>query len=384
MKFEFATANRVLFGPGRSAEVGQLAAGLGRRALVTGSPDSERARPVLEVLQAAGVETLYFPVDGEPTVDSAQEGARQAQKAQCELVVGFGGGSALDTAKAVAALAANPGDPLDYLEVVGRGQPLAQDPLPVIAIPTTAGTGSEVSRNAVLGVPGQQVKVSLRSPKMLPAIALVDPDLTLSLPPEVTASTGMDALTQLIEPYVSNQANPITDALCREGIARSARSLLRAFMDGQDHLAREDLAIASLLGGMALANARLGAVHGFAAPLGGMFPVPHGVACAALLPHVMRVNIQALGERDPGAQALQRYAEIARLLTGNPQADPEAAADWVDELSRSLEIPHLAAYGISPSDFEDLIEKGSQASSMKGNPIQLNHEELETILARTV
>lgn len=384
MKFEFATSGQILFGPGRLAEVGGQAVILGRKPLITCGLDRERVSTLLEILESEGLDAAYYPVSGEPTVEIASGGARLAREHGCDLVIGFGGGSALDTAKAVAALATNPGDPLDYLEVVGRGMPLREQPLPVIAIPTTAGTGSEVTRNAVLGVPERQVKVSLRSPHLLPRLALVDPELTYSLPPEVTASTGLDALTQVIEPFVSNAANPLTDALCREGILRAAGSLLRAFQNGQDQQARSDMSMVSLFGGMALVNAKLGAVHGFAAPIGGLFPASHGAICAALLPHVMRVNIRALRQRDPRSAALERYAEVARLLTGEARASPEDGTDWVKDLCSALHVPPLAAYGLSPSDFTALVKKASQASSMKGNPIRLMEEELFDILSLAV
>ena len=232
------------------------------------------------------------------------------------MVIGLGGGSAIDTGKAIAALLTNPGDPLDYLEVIGRGQALQQTPLPYIAIPTTAGTGSEVTRNAVLASHEHHVKVSLRSPLMLPRVAIVDPELTYSLPPAITASTGLDALTQLIEPYTCNSPNPMIDAICREGMQRAARSLKRAYQNGSDAAAREDMSIAALFGGMALANAKLGAVHGFAGPLGGLFPAPHGMICARLLPFVVEANVRALQMREPDSPVLKRYDEVAQLLTG--------------------------------------------------------------------
>ena len=211
------------------------------------------------------------------------------------------------------------GELLDYVEIIGRGQALTKPSAPFIAIPTTAGTGSEVTRNAVLASPEHRVKVSLRSPLMLARVALVDPELTYDLPPALTASTGLDALTQLIEPFVCLRANPMTDGLCVEGMRRAARSLRVAFTDGQNKSAREDMAVASLFGGLALANAGLGAVHGFAGPIGGMFPAPHGAVCAALLPHVMTANIRALRQRAPGSEALRRYDKVARLLTGSTQ-----------------------------------------------------------------
>ena len=299
MRFEFATATRILFGPGALQEAALAAATLGRRALVVTGGSVERAAPLLEQLKAQGVEATTFAVAGEPTMATILAGLERAKELACDLVIGLGGGSVLDSGKAIAALLTNGGDPLDYLEVIGRGQALARPAAPYIAIPTTAGTGSEVTRNAVLASPEHRVKVSLRSPLMLPRLAIVDPELTYSLPPSITASTGLDALTQLIEPYVCNSANPLTDALCREGIVRVARSLQRAYEDGKDPTAREDMALASLFGGLALANAKLGAVHGFAGPLGGLFPAPHGAICARLLPSVMKANVRALQARAP-------------------------------------------------------------------------------------
>jgi alcohol dehydrogenase class IV len=277
-------------------------------------------------------------------------------------------------------LVANGGDPLDYLEVIGAGKSLARPSLPYIAIPTTAGTGSEVTRNAVLESPEHRVKVSLRSAFMLPTVALVDPVLTHDVPPAITASTGFDALSQVLEPFVSNRANPITDGLCREALGRSARSLRRAFEDGRDAAAREDLAIVSLFGGIALANAKLGAVHGFAGPIGGMFESPHGATCAALLPHVMRVNVAALRARAPASPVLERYSEVARLLSGRADASADDGVRWVEELTRALEIASLSSYGITSADFPTLIEKAKLASSMQGNPIALDDHELAEIL----
>jgi alcohol dehydrogenase class IV len=291
-------------------------------------------------------------------------------------VIGFGGGSALDAAKAIAALTTNPGDLLDYLEVIGKGQPLQQAPLPFIAIPTTAGTGSEVTRNAVLGSPEHRVKVSLRSPQMLAKVAIVDPELSLGLPPDLTASTGMDALTQCIEAYVSCKANPMTDVFCADGLRRAARSLRVACADGCHLEARIDMALASLYSGIALANGGLGAVHGLAGPMGGMFAAPHGAVCAALLPHVMQVNLAALRSREPRHPVLERFAEIARWLTGDEQAGADDAVTWLQQLQRDLRIPGLRAWGVAETDFPSIIEKASAASSMKGNPLRLTDAEM--------
>jgi alcohol dehydrogenase class IV len=383
MNFEFATATQIIFGPGTLKQVGPLAAEMGRKALVVTSSAS-RAKPLLDDLSAHRIEVVTFTVTGEPTVEVVQQGTQQARAEKCDLVIGFGGGSALDTGKAIAILLTNPGDPLDYLEVIGLGKQLTQPAVPCIAIPTTAGAGAEVTRNAVLGSPEHRVKVSLRSPFMLPRLALVDPELTYSLPPAVTASTGLDALTQSLEPYVSNKANPLTDGIGREGMRRAARSLRRAYEQGDDVTAREDMALASLCGGLALANAKLGAVHGFASVLGGMFPAPHGVICAALLPHVMDINVQALRERQPDSEALRRYDEVAQILTGNPKATANDSVAWVQELGQALQIPGLASYGLTLDDFPTVIEKSLVASSTQGNPIKLTPEEMGEILMRVL
>jgi alcohol dehydrogenase class IV len=286
----------------------------------------------------------------------------------------------LDGAKAVAALMMNPGDPLDYLEVVGRGNPLTHPSAPCICIPTTAGTGCEVTRNAVLASPEQRVKVSLRSPRMLPLLAVIDPDLSRSLPRSITASTGMDALTQLVEPFVCNAANPLIDAICREGIRRAALWLGPACDDGSNTEARENMALASLFGGLALTNAGLGAVHGLAAPLGGMFPIPHGNVCARLLPFVMDANLKALNARHKESPALQRYEEIASLLTGRSSAGAREGAEWVSSMCSDLSVPGLATFGLTAHDLPSVVEKAQKSSSMKGNPIQLTAEELTDIL----
>ena len=384
MRFEFATAARIVFGAGSVREAAPAAAALGRRALVVTGASAERAAPLIGDLQRAGVTCLPFAVVGEPTVELIRQGAAYARGERGELVVAMGGGSALDTGKALAALLTNSGDPLDYLEVIGRGQPLARAAAPCIAIPTTAGTGSEVTRNAVLGSPEHHVKASLRSAGMLPRVAVVDPELTIGLSRALTASTGLDALTQLIEPYVSARANPMTDQFCVEGLRCTAAALPRAWKDGGDREARESMAWAALLGGLALANAGLGAVHGFAAPLGGMFAAPHGALCAAVLPHAMAVNVQALCGRARESVALRRYDEVARLLTGRPQASASDGVRWVADLCRELEIPPLRSYGVSEPHFPELIQAAGKTSSMKGNPIPLNDPELTEILARAI
>jgi alcohol dehydrogenase class IV len=346
---------------------------MGTRALVVTGASPDRAAPIIASLKASALRCLPFRAAGEPSVALVRSGAEFARGEGCDLVIAIGGGSAIDGGKAVAALLANGGDPLDYLEVIGKNQPLRLPPVPFIAVPTTAGTGTEVTRNAVLGSSRHRVKASLRSPLLLPRLAVVDPELTYDLPPALTARTGLDALTQLIEPFVSTRANAMTDLFCREGMRRAARSLARAYQDGGDKEAREDMAFASLLGGLSLANAGLGAVHGFAAPVGGMFPAPHGAVCAALLPHVMRANLRA-----------PRYDEVARILTARGDASPEDGVEWVAALVKRLAIPPLAAYGVRLEDVPVLVEKASRASSMKANPIALSAGELTAILTAAI
>jgi alcohol dehydrogenase class IV len=382
--FEFATATRIIFGVGAFKNAGALAAEMGRQALVVSGFEIERSQPLLQALAEKAVSSSLFTVRGEPDLAAIQAGVALARAQGCDLVLGWGGGSAIDAGKAIAVLANNPGEVLDYLEVIGRGQALRAASLPFMAIPTTAGTGAEVTRNAVIAVPERGVKVSLRSPLMLPRLALVDPEQTYSLPPALTASTGLDALTQLIEPFVCKVPNSLVDALCREGLRYSARSLRKAFQDGSNAAAREDLALASLFGGLALANAKLGAVHGFASVLGGMFPAPHGAVCARLLPAVFEANVEALRQRQPGHPALRRYAEIASLLTGDPGASVEQGAAWLEELGEALEIPPLRAYGLRKADFDEVIEKAAAASSMQGNPIKLEAGELREVLERAL
>jgi alcohol dehydrogenase class IV len=380
MNFEFATATRIVFGAGAISQVGANVKNLGRRALVVTGRNPQRAEKLLANLSASGISAATFAVAGEPEISTVENGVAVAQKENCDFVIALGGGSVIDAGKAIAAMLTNAGELLDYLEIIGRGKALTEPSAPFIAVPTTAGTGAEVTRNAVLALPEHQVKVSLRSPFMLPRIAVVDPELTCNLPPALTASTGLDALTQLIEPYVCLRANPLTDGFCEQGIFRAARSLRECVFNGQNQSAREDLAVASLFGGLALANAGLGAVHGFAGPVGGGFPAPHGAVCAALLPHVMAANLRALREREPHSPALARYQKIAALLTGNGSATADAGVEWVQKLVADLPVPKLGAYGVSETHVAAICAKAANASSMKANPIVLTMDELAQTL----
>ncbi len=380
MTFEFATATRIIFGSGGLAQIGGIARELGGSALIVTGRSVSRATPLVALLEKSGIATAVFSVSGEPTLDTVTHGITTAREAHCDLVISFGGGSAIDAGKAIAAMLTNPGELLDYLEVIGRGQPLQKASAPFIAIPTTAGTGAEVTRNAVLGSTEHRVKVSLRSAHMLPRVALIDPALTLGLPSDITASTGLDALTQLLEAFVSSRANPLTDALCEHGIRLAARSLERAFTHPDDLAAREDMSLAAMLSGMALANAGLGAVHGFAAPIGGMFSAPHGAVCAALLAHVWYANLKAIEERGTDDQHW-RFVRAARALLDNDHADGYDALIWIERLCERLKVRPLSHFDVTEKDAGEIVSRAAQASSMKANPVTLSPDELSAILA---
>jgi alcohol dehydrogenase class IV len=379
--FEFATAGRIIVGTGRVADLPGVLAGLGSRALVCTGANPARYDGLLAGL---GLPAVVFAVTGEPTVELARAATAAAREHGADVVAAIGGGSVIDTGKAVAMLLGNGGDPLDYLEVIGSGRAITRPALPCVAVPTTAGTGAEVTANAVLASSEHRVKASLRSALMIPRVALVDPGLTASCPPPVTAASGLDALTQCLEPFVSVRANPVTDGLAREGLRRAAAGLRAAFADGGDLQARADMATCSLLGGIALANAKLGAVHGLAGVVGGTADVPHGVACAALLVPVIEANVRALRAGPPGQPALDRYHQAAQLLTGQAGASVEDGLAWIRETLALLQIPGLGAFGIQPGDADGIAAKALRSSSMQGNPVALTPGDLRAILLRAI
>ncbi|HEY5981245.1 MAG TPA: iron-containing alcohol dehydrogenase [Microlunatus sp.] len=378
--FDLTLPTDIRVGAGRAAETPDVVVGwVARQVLLVTGRSGERAAPVIAALHERGIETSTYAVVGEPTLQVVRDGVIAA--AGCDAVIGFGGGSALDVAKAVAVLAVSGADPLEHLEVIGDGRPITRPGLPCLAIPTTAGTGSEVTRNAVLS--GDGVKASLRSPLMLPRVAIVDPDLLTEVPAATIAASGMDALAQVIEPFLSRRANPFTDALARDGIVRSARSLRLAFTDGMvDPGVRFDLAVTSLFGGLCLANSGLGAVHGFAAALGARLGAPHGAVCAAVLAPAVAVNLRAVRERG-SAGTLLRMTELAVLLTGSVEAEPEDVAGWLGELTEALQIPGLADCGLVEADTTEVVAATQRASSMRGNPIALTDDEVAEILERS-
>lgn len=374
MDFTFATADRIILGSGSLAQLPDLVAELGRTVLLVGGSDPTRHLGDVALNVVAQVS-----VSGEPTFDDARAAVAAAREAHADVVVAIGGGAVIDLAKATACLAQQDGDPIDYAEVIGSGRALAPTSLPLIAVPTTAGTGSEVTGNAVLASPEHQVKVSLRSPAMLPRVALIDPALATTCPPEVSANAGMDALTQCIEPYVSRLANPLTDAIALKGFSLAAGSLVRSLSHPDDLEHRELMATAALCGGLALANAKLGAVHGLAAPIGGLTGAPHGAICAALLAEVTSVNITAMLDREPTNPAIERYRDLADA-TGNGR-HLTALQEWLRTLNRHLESPGLAELGLEEADHDRVATAASRASSMQGNPIQLTHAEVLACLA---
>ncbi len=377
MQFSFSAPRQIIFGAGVIGRLPDLAAGLGRRPFViTGAHPDRVAGPLGTLTTSPGGR-----VEAEPTVDDLRRLTERARAARADCIIGVGGGSVIDASKAVAMLVANGTDPLDHAEVIGHGRPITEASLPLIAVPTTAGTGAEVTANAVVLSREHGVKVSLRATSMIPTIALVDPDLTLSCPPGTTADSGLDAFTQCLEPLVSHAATPITDALALDGLAH-ADAVRRAFVDGGNHRAREEMSLMALYGGLCLANAKLGAVHGFAGPLGGMVDAAHGALCGALIGPVIEVNLEALRTRDAANPALERYRRAAVAVTGQPDAQVGDLVAWISDTIDLLGIPGLRRLGLDPARHPEAVAKASAASSMKGNPIVLSEAELLEVLAR--
>ncbi|WP_292294353.1 iron-containing alcohol dehydrogenase [Marivita sp.] len=375
--FAFATADMIRFGRGAAEQAVPALAALGTRVLLVTGATPARAGWLKDALEAEGVSVTLFSVAREPDVALIEAGIALAREARVAAVISIGGGAVVDAGKAIAALAPATRPMLDHLEVVGKGMPLDVAPLPFAALPTTAGTGAEVTRNAVISVPEAQRKVSLRDPRMLPALAIVDPALTDNCPRGVTLASGLDAITQVIEPYLSSKANPLTDAICRDAIPKGLRAI-RRIIEGEDPEARDGLAWVSLCGGLALANAGLGVVHGLAGPLGGLSNAAHGAICGALLPHGLRLNAEA-GD-DPVLQA--RIAEvqgwIAQVFGGAPGEAFETLHGW----SRDAGLPGLDAQGITDVARKKAAQDAVSSSSMKANPVALSESQLLDLMER--
>jgi len=377
--FQFATASQILFGVGTLKQLPSLVVSKTGNVLLVHGASARHTHEVTHALSQSGTNVSPMSIRGEPTVPDIQKGIQQARDQGCDAVIAIGGGSVLDTGKVIAALLTNHGALMDYLEVIGGAKPLTVPSAFYAAVPTTAGTGAEVTRNAVIGSPEHRVKVSMRHIHMLPALAVVDPALTEGLPPDQTATSGLDAVTQLLEVYTSPTGSPMTDAVCRAGLEK-AGALLRAYRDGKDQHARVNMAFAALCSGMALANAKLGAVHGLAGPLGGMFPAPHGAICARLLPILTRANLKTLAQSNPTSPALSRYNEALALLAQRSFTSVDDGLDWLVQWCAAMPVPGLHTYGVHLDHFGDIITKARNASSMKGNPVTLADETLHVAL----
>jgi len=378
-RFDLGGPGQILFGSGRISEAVPLCCELGSNILIVTGSSTRYAKSIEEALRTQGANTAVFSSSSEPTLQDVEGGLAAAKSVHATVVLAIGGGAAIDLGKAVAAMLPQPGALLDYLEVIGSGRPLHAPSAPFIAIPTTAGTGAEATKNAVLTSVAHRVKVSLRHPTMFPKIAIIDPALMLSLPRDITASSGVDALTQLMEAYVSTKAQPMTDILCAAAIPIAAKALPDACANGADIKSREEMAFAALNSGIALANAGLGAVHGFAAPIGGLYQAAHGAVCAALLAPVWSMNLRIITRANASAQ-LQRFTEVARWLTADSKATAYDAIPWLHHLSKSLNIRSLAALGVTQSDLPGIADAAAKASSMKGNPVILSEAQRLQIL----
>jgi alcohol dehydrogenase class IV len=382
--FEFFGVNRIVFGRGKFAAASEIAATLGRSPLVVHNGDAVIDR-LISLLEASKLSPSVLRQRGEPTAAQIDAAVELARKKNCDCVIGLGGGSAIDAAKAIAGLLTNGGVATDYMEVVGKGKKITKQAAPWMAMPTTAGTGAEVTRNAVIGLPEKQFKASIRSDLLLARVALIDPELGVSVPPNVTASSGMDALCQLIESFTSTGASPITDSLALTGIPLAAEYLVPAYANGSDIKAREAMALAALLSGQTLTSAGLGAVHGFAAALGANFPIPHGTICAALLPPVIAANVKHLRTAG-GAETLRRYAEIGQRFPGHAGAkDPiDHSIQFTNRLLHDLKIPPLKDFGLTPDRIPEMVALARKTSSMRFNPVVLSDEALNSALLAAI
>jgi len=393
LRFDLLPTPQIKFGVGRLVELPECLKQLQMtKVLFVGSKSALNQTRVKEILsELEKNENIAFTtleVRGEPDTTQVDRGVETGKEFQANGVIAIGGGSAIDLGKAIAGLLTNDGKAKDFMEVVGAGKKITRLPLPFLAIPTTAGTGSEATKNAVILSRDEKVKASIRSELLIPKMAIVDPELMVSMPKAVTASTGLDALTQLIEAYTSTKAQPLTDVLARMGLNRAIKSLVVAFEDGYDISAREDMAFAALLSGICLANAGLGAVHGFAGVLGGKLAMPHGVICGALLPLVIEENIKQMIKEVPFHRALTKYVRLAHLFgepkSENYKTDALRLIERLKQLTAILKTPKLSSFGLTTKDFEKIIPLAMKSSSMKYNPVPLPEESLYAILQKAL
>lgn len=376
--FSLLTPSEIVFGRGRLAELNERASGMGRRALVVHGRRPERLAPVFEQLNDIDV-VQTLAIAKEPDLDTLMAAIETGKGLGVELVMGIGGGSVMDSAKVLAAMLPSESDLMDHLEVVGQGLPLQSDRLPLILVPTTSGTGAEVTRNAVVDIPAAQRKVSLRDARLLPDLALVDPAMTDGCPKSVTLHSGLDAITQVIEPYLSSRATPFTDMLCVEAIPRGLQALKR-LMAGESKEARDAMAHVSLFGGLALANSGLGVVHGIAGPLGGLSGAPHGAICGALLPAGIAVNRKHANSDDQQARIARVVHWIAEAFETSPEQALTVFRDWIAENG----LPGLASLGVSEQQIVSAADAAASSSSMKANPVPLSREAVESVIRQSM
>ncbi|MGF1748057.1 iron-containing alcohol dehydrogenase [Vibrio cionasavignyae] len=376
--FQFMTSSRIIFGEGALQSSLSIINQFGYSVLLVTGQDRQRAEPVIHYLHSQNMRYQHVAICGEPNITMVEETAIMGRRFKPDMVIAIGGGSVLDMGKALAAIIPNQGDVYDYVEVVGRNVPLKTKPIPMIAIPTTASTGAEVTKNAVLKSGQDKVKVSLRSPDMLPDVAIVDPVLTYGTDAYTSGRGAMDAFTHLMEAYVCGEPNPLTDMVCEEGLRRLSQSIISGCKQDNPK-ARADLSFAAMLGGMAITNAKLGAAHGLASALGGKITAPHSVITAQLAPHVMAENVKA-AKRAGRSDVLNRYRQIAQILTSRSDATIEDGIIWVTMILERLELPKLSDFGVCHTSFDVVAADAMKSVAIKGNPLPLTVDRLEHIL----
>jgi len=376
--FQFMTSTRIIFGEGALQSSLSVINQFGYSVLLVSGKNTQRASPIIQYIKMQGMRYQHVAISGEPNITMVEETALNGRKFKPDMVIAIGGGSVIDMGKALAAIIPNQGDVYDYVEVVGRNVPLKTKPIPFIAIPSTASTGSEVTRNAVLRSGQDKVKVSLRSPEMLADVAIIDPTLTYGTDAYTSGRGAMDAFTHLMEAYACGEPNPITDMICEEGLRRLSGSVLAGCLE-DNYRARSDLSFAAMLGGMAITNAKLGAAHGLASALGGKLAAPHSVITARLAPFVMQENIRA-AKSAGRADVLARYRKMAQLLTGRANASRNDAVLWTNMMLEKLKLPSLNEFGVCNTSFEQVADDALKSVAIKGNPLPLTKERLMFIL----
>lgn len=370
----------------RSEDGGHSRRTRGKVLLITGK-DTSRAKSIIDSLNSSETDHELMVQSGEPSISEIVKGVEMAIRDGIDSVIAIGGGSVIDAGKAIAALTTNRHHIMHYLEIIGKGSPLTEKSLPMVAIPTTSGTGAETTCNAVLSSPEHHIKVSLRGHLMYPDVALIDPELSMSMSAQMTASTGMDALTQLIESFTSRFATPVTDALCREGLSKISGSFKKCYDEPDNIEARGEMSLAAMLSGITLSNAKLGAVHGIAGPMGGMVNAPHGLICARLLGSVITANIVMVkeqlkwaGQKESALKSLMKYQEVARILTGNPDAEPDDASYYINEIAQYMHIRDIAFPEVDSKQIDLVTRQSEKSSSMKGNPVALSSDQIKNII----